>query len=234
MIYENKDELIYQKLAKRMRPKYMLERIIAIPMLVLASPIFLFVAILIKLDGISHPENAGSVFYTELRNSAGKVFRVIKFRTIPVSTVEWINENPDTRSSTGAQTQKTWAGKIILNWYLDELPQLINVLKGEMSIVGPRPHICGQHKKEIELGLTYRNYLKAGILGVPQACKRNQKYAQAIEDMANRHKTQSGELRTLDGFYAKKCLEKNIFQIFLFDFTLIARGLLVVCCGHGK
>ncbi len=103
-----------------------------------------------------------------------------------------------------------------------------------MSLVGPRPHLAGQHKMEIKQGLVYRDYLKAGILGVPQACKRTVKYSRSIEAMAKNHGTKSKALRTLDGFYAMKCLEKNIVQIFVLDIFLIARGLWVVMRGHGK
>ena len=167
-----------------------------VPMLLAAFPMFLIVTFLIIIDGFIHVENKGPIFYLEPRNSAGKVFKVIKFRTVPLKEIEWIKEEPDNRSITGGTTEKTWAGKIILNWYLDELPQLINVLKGEMSLVGPRPHLLGQHRLELQEGLVYRDHLKAGILGVPQACKRSLEYSKSIEKMASCHKTRSKALRT--------------------------------------
>ncbi|MDP3919847.1 MAG: sugar transferase [Candidatus Omnitrophota bacterium] len=220
----------YASLAKKLRFKYLSDKFFAFFCLILAAPLFLMVTLLILWDGLIHPENKGSLFYTETRFSEGKRFQIIKFRTVPESVVDWIRKEPENRSITGRE-KVTWAGKWILKWYLDELPQLVNVLKGEMSIVGPRPHIEVHHHQDIAGGFHYRNYMKAGILGVPQACKRHPKYQAMFERMARTHRSDIAALNKLDGLYARKCLEKSAIGIFFFDVSLVIRGLIVVLRG---
>jgi len=220
----------YDSLKAKLRFKYLLDRVSAFCCLIITSPLFFFAACLIKLDGFLHPRNRGSVFYKEPRMSEGRQFFIIKFRTIDESTVQWVREKPNVRSITGSPNT-TWAGRWLLKWYLDELPQLWNVLKGEMSIVGPRPHILDQHQAEVNQGSVYRNYLKAGILGVPQACKRHPKYEALFKQMARAHKSENQALNSLDGLYARKCLENSLFGILLFDLSIIFKGLTVILTG---
>ncbi len=95
------------------------------------APLFLFVAILIKF------EDKGPVFYRGLRVGLhGKSFRIFKFRTM-VANAEKIG-GP---STAGDDPRITGIGRFLRKYKLDELPQLINVLKGEMSFVGPRPEV---------------------------------------------------------------------------------------------
>ena len=227
-----KSKLDYSGLYKKLWPKYILDRILAFPALVAASPLILLASFLIKLDGLLHPEHAGSVFYAEPRMSAGKLFQVVKFRTVPEKVVAWLRKNPESRSITGCDdSQRTCAGRFILRWYLDEAPQLINILKGEMSFVGPRPHIIKQSKDEIKQGFLYRQVMKAGLFGVPQACKRHPKYHAILEHMAKTHRPDIKVLNTLDGLYAKKCLHNSVFGILLFDVAIVVRCIVVIIRG---
>jgi lipopolysaccharide/colanic/teichoic acid biosynthesis glycosyltransferase len=131
--------------------KPVLDYFIAIILLILASPMFLIFAIGIKLY------SPGPVFYYQKRiGKDGKPFRMIKFRSMRVNAdttphkeyvQSLIRQNTRPRDL-GKDTLKleadpriTGLGKILRSFGLDELPQLINVLKGEMSIVGPRPSL---------------------------------------------------------------------------------------------
>ena len=99
--------------------------------LILASPVLLVIAILIKR------EDRGSVFYRGVRvGRFGKLFRIFKFRTMVVNA-----EKLGGPSTADDDPRITKVGNFIRKFKLDELPQLINVLKGEMSIVGPRPEV---------------------------------------------------------------------------------------------
>jgi lipopolysaccharide/colanic/teichoic acid biosynthesis glycosyltransferase len=99
--------------------------------LIIFSPLFLIIAILIKLD------SEGPVFYRGERvGKDGKPFRIFKFRTM-VKDAEKLG-GPSTSAD---DPRLTKFGKILRKYKLDELPQLINVLKGEMSLVGPRPEV---------------------------------------------------------------------------------------------
>ncbi|HEC92859.1 MAG TPA: sugar transferase [Candidatus Atribacteria bacterium] len=114
----------------------MLKRLIDILLssvaLIILSPLFAIVAILIKLD------SPGPVFYRGVRiGRYGRPFRIYKFRTM-VANAERIG-GPSTAADDPRLTKI--GRKFIKRFNLDELPQFINVLKGEMSIVGPRPEV---------------------------------------------------------------------------------------------
>ena len=99
--------------------------------LLLLLPIFLVVALLIKLD------SSGPVFFRQERMGKGfRPFFIFKFRTMA-------QDSSDKRLplTVGADPRITWIGRFLRKTKIDELPQLINVLKGEMTFVGPRPEV---------------------------------------------------------------------------------------------
>jgi lipopolysaccharide/colanic/teichoic acid biosynthesis glycosyltransferase len=99
--------------------------------LILISPVLVTLAIMIK------KEDRGPVFYRGVRvGRFGKLFRIFKFRTMVVNA-----EKLGGPSTADDDARITKVGNFIRKFKLDELPQLINVLKGEMSIVGPRPEV---------------------------------------------------------------------------------------------
>ena len=111
--------------------KRLLDLIVSLLALMGLAPVFFVVAIIIKID------SRGPVFYRGVRlGRYGKPFRILKFRTMIV------NADKIGPSSTEANDRRiTKMGKYIRRYNLDELPQFINVLKGKMSIVGPRPQV---------------------------------------------------------------------------------------------
>lgn len=109
--------------------KRLFDIVMSILGLIVLSPLFVVIFILIKLD------SKGSAFYTQTRvGQFNRDFRIIKFRTMRIGT-----ENNFPLSKSAYYSQITTIGKYLRKYKLDELPQLINVLKGEMSFVGPRP-----------------------------------------------------------------------------------------------
>lgn len=130
--------------------------------LMILSPIMLITAAAIKLT------DGGPVFYKQCRlTQNGKKFDVLKFRSMRVDA----EKDGVARLSTGDKDDRVTAvGKIIRKVRIDELPQLINILKGDMSIVGPRPErpeIAEQYEKELpEFAL--RLQAKAGLTGYAQ------------------------------------------------------------------
>lgn len=130
--------------------------------LIILSPVFLITAIIIKAT------DGGPVFYKQCRlTQNGKKFDVLKFRSMRVDA----EKDGVARLSTGDRDDRiTPIGKIIRKVRIDELPQLINIIRGDMSIVGPRPErpeIAEQYEKELpEFGL--RLQAKAGLTGYAQ------------------------------------------------------------------
>lgn len=124
---------------------------------VLSSPIWIVSAIAIKLyDG-------GSIFFKQKRATInGRVFEVYKFRTM--------KENVENHSVTSDDDRITKPGKILRKTRMDELPQLLNILKGDMSFVGPRPEMLENVEAyEEELPeFRYRLRVKAGLTGYAQ------------------------------------------------------------------
>lgn len=127
--------------------------------LIITSPIFLITALCIKL------EDGGPVFYKQERATyAGKVFNVIKFRSMKVE------DGSIHKSVTKNDDRITRTGRIIRKFRIDELPQLINVIKSDMSIVGPRPEMVEnveKYTKELP-EFAYRQRAKAGLTGMAQ------------------------------------------------------------------
>jgi len=124
-------------------------------------PVFLLIAILIKLD------SKGPIFYKPTRLGVNnRPFVVYKFRSMRQSD----EANTGTKSTVENDERITKLGKFLRKANLDELPQLINVLKNEMSIVGPRPHrvYLNQKLKEKMGSYMVRHFVKPGITGWAQ------------------------------------------------------------------
>ena len=128
--------------------------------IIVASPFMIVIAILVKLY------DKGPVFYKQARlTKGGKVFYVMKFRSMRVDS-----EKQGARLAMKHDDRITPVGRVIRNLHLDELPQLFNILKGDMSMVGPRPErpqIAEEYKKAIP-EFDYRLKVKAGLTGFAQ------------------------------------------------------------------
>ena len=158
--------------------------------LILSAPVMLVIAVLVKLT------SPGPVFYTQMRvgidrrgprsggddsrrrvNYGGRLFRIYKFRTMTVapSVSAEVWADPMDKRVTGL-------GRVLRKYRLDELPQLVNVLKGDMNVVGPRPeqpNIFLSLDKQIN-GYARRQRVLPGITGWAQI---NHHYDQCVDDV---------------------------------------------------
>lgn len=137
--------------------KRSMDLILSVIGLVVSSPIWLICAVCIKA------EDGGSVFFKQKRATKnGEVFEVYKFRTM--------KENVENFSSTADDDRITKVGKVLRKCRLDELPQILNILKGEMSLVGPRPEMLENvYSYTAQLPeFEYRLRVKAGLTGYAQ------------------------------------------------------------------
>lgn len=99
--------------------------------LIMLAPVFAFISVWIQFD------NLGPVFFRQIRvGRFGRHFNVLKFRTMVVDA-----ESKGGKITVGDDPRITRIGKFLRKYKLDELPQLLNVIKGEMSLVGPRPEV---------------------------------------------------------------------------------------------
>jgi len=141
--------------------KGVFDKIFAAALIVIFSPLLLGIALIIKL------QSAGPILFQQARYGLNKgVFRIYKFRSM---------RDTGTRNTSFLQTERddprtTRIGKFIRQASLDELPQLLNVLQGNMSLIGPRPHplpLDDEYEKLID-GYSSRYRVKPGITGWAQ------------------------------------------------------------------
>jgi len=175
--------------------------------LILLSPLILIISILIKID------SRGPVFYKQERvGERGKIFRLLKFRSM-VENAEsngpvWAEKNDDRITHIGRWTRK---------WRLDEIPQMFNVLKGDVSFVGPRPeraYFVKKLREEIPF-YNQRFFVKPGITGLAQV---KYQYGASKEDALEKLK--------YDLYYIKNLS-------LLFDLLIIFETIKVVLSGKG-
>lgn len=155
LVSKNMGLSIEQRFMKRL-----LDIVVSGTGIVLSSPIMLIIALMVKLyDG-------GPVFYRQDRLTlGGREFRIFKFRSMCVDS-----EKNGARLASKNDSRITPVGKVLRNLHLDELPQLFNVFKGDMSLVGPRPErkcIMHEYRKELP-EFYYRLKVKAGLTGYAQ------------------------------------------------------------------
>lgn len=137
-----------------------LDLMVASTALVVLSPLLLAAAVAIKLD------SPGPVLFRQRRNGFNnREFRVFKFRSMTVT-----EDGSEIRQATRNDPRVTRIGAFLRRSSIDELPQLFNVIRGEMSIVGPRPHAIAHNEEWVKLveGYAQRHNILPGITGLAQ------------------------------------------------------------------
>ncbi|MDQ4130723.1 MAG: sugar transferase, partial [Actinomycetota bacterium] len=150
--------------------KYALDRAVSALMLVPAAPILAAVAAAVKLS------SPGPVFFRQRRvGRDGRSFDILKFRTMTAPVARWsgtpsLAESDTAPGGVEGEDRRTWVGRFLRRTSLDELPQLLNVLKGDMSVVGPRPErpeFAELFERQLHR-YSDRHRVKAGITGWAQ------------------------------------------------------------------
>ena len=151
---------MYEKYVKRI-----IDIVLSFVGLVLLSPLLLIIALLIKLD------SKGPVLFKQKRVAKGKAyFSILKFRTmyadVPNDVPTHLLANPDSKI--------TKVGRFLRKSSLDELPQIWNILVGEMSIIGPRPALWNQYDLIAERDKYGANDIRPGLTGLAQVMGRDE------------------------------------------------------------
>ncbi|XMB87490.1 sugar transferase [Mycoplasmatota bacterium WC44] len=151
---------MYTKYSKRI-----IDVLLSLIGLTILSLIFIILALVIKL------ESRGPVFFKQKRVGKNKVhFNILKFRTMRIETPKDI----PTHMLKDPEKYITKSGKFLRRTSLDELPQIFNILKGEMSIIGPRPALWNQYDLIEERDKYEANNLTPGLTGLAQINGRDE------------------------------------------------------------
>lgn len=180
--------------------KYLLDRVVAVVLLVLLAPVLVAIAVAIRCEG------TGPVIYRQTRPGLhGEPFEIVKFRSMrPDPELE-------RRGTDGDHLRITRLGRILRATSLDELPNLINVARGEMSIIGPRPLLMS-YLELYDDHQARRHEVRPGMTGLAQVNGRND------SDWATRF--------DLDVEYVDRCS-------FLLDVQILVATLRTVVTGRG-
>ncbi len=189
-------------------------------LLVLLAPLFAFAYGAVGLNRLFSSSDAGPWLYREPRISRGRQFDLLKFRTLRCAALEGQRHGEAHARLLERDTENlTWAGRRILKpWYLDELPQLFNIMRGDMSLVGPRPWPPSMVRDQVAQGLDYRNHVLPGWTGPVQVQKG------IVEPI--------GYTR-LDLAYVDACRTWRGVRIARYDLRILWRTLKVMARGEG-
>lgn len=190
--------------------------------LIILSPILLAAVIVMVLEGLFVRTSRGPIFYTETRISRACPFTLRKFRIFKRSAYESIRARGEvvhTKPLERNPENLTRAGAIIKKFYLDEAPQLLSVLAGDMSMVGPRPWNPVDYQEEIERGIYRKKIMQAGLTGPVQIHKRD------AGAYGGEHK--------LDDDYITFVKNKNGLRVVLRDAAILWKSLLIMLRGEG-
>jgi polysaccharide biosynthesis protein PslA len=176
----------------RRAAKRILDLVLTVPGLVFLAPLLIAVAIAVKLD------SRGPVFFLQPRVGRGnRIFLMYKFRSMRAE----LSDAAGNRSTSRDDNRITKVGKFIRATSLDELPQLFNVLRGEMSLVGPRPHALGSLAGnelfwEVDERYWHRHATKPGLTGLAQV----RGYRGATPERADLANRLTADLEYLNGW----------------------------------
>ena len=185
--------------------KRVLDFLLALVGLIVLSPVFLILIVFIKLD------SKGPILFKQKRVGIHKThFEILKFRTMKIDTPK----DMPTHMLANPEKYITRVGKFLRKTSLDELPQIINILKGEMSIIGPRPALWNQYDLIAERDNYGANDILPGLTGWAQVHGRDEL---EIEEKAK-----------LDGYYVKHLGFKLDVQCFFLTIKSVLKSEGVV------
>jgi lipopolysaccharide/colanic/teichoic acid biosynthesis glycosyltransferase len=197
------------------RSKRALDLVVAAGLLLLLVPLLLVVLAVFALDVLVAPRDRGPLLYRERRVSRGRPFDLLKFRTLRADVLERAAGHARLFEADAANL--TWVGRKLLKpWYLDEVPQLLNVLHGDISLVGPRPWPPEMVERQVAEGLNYRNEIPAGLTGPAQVTKGSGR-----------------RFADLDLVYVERLRTLSSAGLLRYDLEILIRTLVVIARGEG-
>ena len=191
--------------------KRVIDFILSLCGLIVLSPVFIILCLWIKLD------SKGPIFFKQKRVGKDKTyFNILKFRTMYIDTPK----DMPTHMLSNPDQYITKAGKFLRKTSLDELPQIINILKGEMAVIGPRPALWNQEDLIEERDKYKANDIKPGLTGWAQ--------------INGRDELEIDVKASLDGYYVEHMSFLFDLKCFLGTITSVLKSDGVVEGGTGE
>jgi lipopolysaccharide/colanic/teichoic acid biosynthesis glycosyltransferase len=194
------------------------DKALAALLLLLASPVALVAYAAMAIDMLLLPRDRGPFLYRERRISRGREFDLLKLRTVRSDVLARLGADDYVRLSEADQANLTRAGRLLKRWYLDELPQLVNILRGDLSLVGPRPWPVAMVREQVAEGHDYRNLVQAGWTGPAQVTK-------GAPDPVS--------YAALDLAYVEACRTWTAPRLVRYDLVILLRTARVILRGQG-
>jgi len=200
--------------------KRVFDRTVAALLLIVLSPLLLAALAILAGDMLFVRRDRGRWLYRERRISRGREFEVLKFRVLREDVLVEVAAKEDAyaRLYEADHSNLTRAGRIIKRIYADELPQIVNVLRGDISLVGPRPWPVTMVETQVAKGLDYRLHVMAGWTGPAQVRKDSKAKSKATE---------------LDLEYAELCRTLSGPRLVAHDLKVIRQSLRTVLRARG-
>lgn len=196
------------------------DKLLALAILLILWPFYMLIVVLIKLEGLFDPAGRGPALYHQVRVSEGRTFPFYKFR---ITKRNILAEEPRLHRRDRFKTLErseycTTVGRYIKKWYLDELPQLFNILRGEMSWVGPRPFPVDDYRDDLRRGHFRKKVIRAGLTGLVQIHKGKNIGKTDVE---------------LDEEYVERCRAYSPLRRFFYDLGILFRTVRIIFEGKG-
>jgi len=200
--------------------KVFFDKLVALIFLVISAPILLLLKCAFLIEGCLIQENKGHMFFYYNGVSAGKIIPKYKIRLIKTKYIDpegakrhdWI-----AYSAEWTPNSRTYVGQFVKKFYLDELPQFWSVLKGDMSIVGPRPLSVVHYERDRAQGNITRFLLRGGLLGLGHINKGTSEMGNPLYEYE----------------YVDQYLKRSSFGLLRLDLWIIWKGILVIIKGGG-
>jgi len=200
--------------------KSLFDKLVAGLILLLCLPILGGLYLFNWLEGFLVKQNRGPLFFHYNAVSAGKVFRKWKIRIIKE---EFVNKELQAKGDWHAfmnewmPEARTTLGRFVKKFYLDEIPQFYSVLRGDMSIVGPRPLAVHHYERDLKQGNVPRSLVRGGLLGYGHVRKGTAEFGDPVYEYE----------------YVFRYLHYPWYRLLLLDLYIIWRGLILMLKGGG-
>lgn len=205
---------------KQRYTKLIFDKLVSLIFLAISLPILFILKLAYIFESIIDKESKGPLIFYYFAISGGKRIKKYKIRIIKEKYIdreladkgdwhayknEWMSES------------RTYVGKFVKAFYLDELPQFWSILIGDMSFVGPRPLAVHHYQRDLKQGNVTRKLLKGGLLGLGHIHK-------GTDEMGS---------PDFEYEYIEKYIKLSAFGILFLDLTILWKGLMVVLKGKG-